>query len=170
MKTLLLVTLALAAMIGLANTAVAADTEINAATKQIEQVVSHFQTAIINKDKAALTALFLPANNSWIAVPTEATYRVVHAKHPKAPRFMPGSYTEFVDFVTASPERMQEQFSNVKIETDGAVASVYFDFAFLSNGKQENHGSETWQLINTGNGWKINALIYSINLDPAKVN
>ena len=133
-------------------------------------MITRFQTAIIKKDKATLKELFLPTNNSWIAVPTEATYRIVHAKHPKAQRFMPGSYTEFADFIAKSSEPMEEKFSNVKIDSDGAVASVYFDFIFLSNDKPQNHGSETWQLINTGSGWKINALIYSINIDPAQVN
>jgi hypothetical protein len=140
------------------------------ARSQIEQVIARFQTAIIKKDKAGLSELFLPANNSWIAVPTEATWRIVHAKHPKARRFMPGSYTEFVDFIATSPEPMEEKFSNVQIATDGAVASVYFDFVFLANGKPQNRGSETWQLINTGSGWKINALVYSINVDAAQVN
>jgi opacity protein-like surface antigen len=166
MKTLLLAALGFLLLAGSAHAATA---DAAASEAQIKLVIDSFQSAIIKKDKAALSALFLPANNSWIAVPTEATYRVVHGKHPKARRFMPGSYTEFVDFVAASPERMEEKFSNVNIETDGAVASVYFDFVFLSNGEQQNHGSETWQLINTGSGWKINALVYSINVDPAQV-
>jgi hypothetical protein len=169
MKTLLFATFSLFLLTGPAHAATAAGTAASDATNQIKRVIDNFQTAIARKDKAGLNALFLPANNSWIAVPAEETYRVVHAKHPKARRFMPGNYTEFVDFIAASPERMQEKFSNVKIETDGAVASVYFDFVFLANGRQQNHGSETWQLINTGNGWKINALVYSINVDPAQV-
>jgi hypothetical protein len=168
MKTLPFAALSFALLAGPAHAA--ADTIASEAAKnQIKLVIDAFQSAIIKKDKAALSALFLPANNSWIAVPTEETYRVVQAKHPKARRFMPGSYTGFVDLVAASPERMEEKFSNVKIETDGAVASVYFDFVFLSNGRQQNRGSETWQLINTGSGWKINALVYSINVDPAQV-
>lgn len=168
MKTLLLATVSLALMTGSAH-ATTSNTAVNDAHSQIEQVIARFQTAIIKKDKAGLSELFLPANNSWIAVPTEATYHIVRAKHSKARRFMPGSYTEFVDFIATSPERMEEKFSNVKIETDGAVASVYFDFVFLSNGERQNRGSETWQLINTGDGWKINALVYSINVDPAQV-
>jgi hypothetical protein len=169
MKTLLLATVSLALMTGSAHAATAPIAAASDAHSQIEQVIARFQTAIVKKDKAGLSELFLPTNNSWIAVPTEATYRIVHAKHPKARRFMPGSYTEFVDFISTSPERMEETFSNVRIETDGAVASVYFDFVFLSNGEQQNRGSETWQLINTGSGWKINALVYSINVDPTKV-
>lgn len=168
MKTLLLATVSLA-LAGSAHAAIASNTAASDAKSQIEQVIARFQTAIIKKDKAGLSELFLPANNSWIAVPTEATYRIVQARHPKARRFMPGSYTEFVNFISTSPERMEEKFSHVEIETDGAVASVYFDFVFLSNGEQQNRGSETWQLINTGSGWKINALVYSINVDPAQV-
>jgi len=169
MKTLLAVTLGLALITGSTHAATPSNATTNDARGQIEQVIARFQTAIIKKDKAGLSDLFLPANNSWIAVPTEATYRIVHAKHPKERRFMPGSYTEFVNFIGTSSERMEEKFSNVKIDTDGTVASVYFDFAFLSNGEPQNHGSETWQLINTGSGWKINALVYSINVDPSKV-
>ena len=169
MKILLLAAIGLVVMTASTHAATHADAAASNARSQIEQVITRFQSAIIKKDKAGLNELFLPMNNSWIAVPTEATYRIVHAKHPKARRVMPGSYTEFVDFISTSPERMEEKFSNVKIETDGAVASVYFDFVFLSNGEQQNRGSETWQLINTGSGWKINALVYSINIDPALV-
>lgn len=169
MKVLLLATVGLALMTGSAHAAATSNTAANDAKNQIEQVIARFQTAIINKDKAGLSELFLPANNSWIAVPTAATFRIAQAKHPKARRFMPGSYADFVAFVTSSPEHMEEKFSNVKIETDGAVASVYFDFVFLSNGEPQNRGSEAWQLINTGSGWKINALVYSINLDSAQV-
>jgi hypothetical protein len=169
MKTLLLAATCLALVTGSVHAASTSDTVASNAQSQIQQVIRRFQTAITKKDKAGLTDLFLPDNNSWIAVPTEATYRIVHAKHPKARRFMPGNYAEFVDFIAASPEHMEEKFSNVKIDTDGAVASVYFDFAFLGNGHPQNRGSETWQLINTGDGWKINALVYSINVDPAQV-
>ncbi|MFI4958886.1 MAG: nuclear transport factor 2 family protein [Lysobacterales bacterium] len=169
MKTLLTVALGLALITGSTHAATASTPTASDARGQIEQVIARFQSTIVKKDKAGLSSLFLPANDSWIAVPTEATYRVVHAKHPKARRFMPGSYTEFVDFICTGSERMEEKFSNVKIDTDGAVASVYFDFVFLANGEQQNRGSETWQLINTGSGWKINALVYSINLDPTKV-
>lgn len=147
----------------------AADPGNDAAQAQIQQLVERFQAAIIKKDRPALTELFLPTDNSWIAVPSAATYRIVKAKHPKARRYMPDSYAHFIDFVCNSAEPLQEKFSNVRIATDGTVASVYFDYVFLMSGKPANHGSETWQLINTGNGWKINALVYSINLDVTQV-
>jgi len=169
MKTTIFIAACLAMVAGPTLAAAASSNDAHGARHRIEQVITRFQAAIIKKDKAALTDLFLPTDNSWMAVPTETTYRLVKARHPKAPRFMPGSYGKFVDFVSTSPGHMEEKFSNVKIETDGAVASVYFDFVFLDDGKPENRGSETWQLINTGHGWKINALAYSINVDPGQV-
>jgi hypothetical protein len=169
MKILFLAAIGLTMLTASTRATTSAEAVARDARSQIEQVIARFQTAIIKKDKAGLGELFLPANNSWIAVPTAATWRIVHAKHPEARRFMPGNYAEFADFIATSSEPMEERFSNVKIDTDGTVASVYFDFVFLGNGKPQNRGSETWQLINTGSGWKINALVYSINVDPAQV-
>jgi len=51
----------------------------------------------------------------------------------------------------------------VRIDTNGTVASVWFDFDFLVDGKVTNQGSETWQLVRTDDGWKINAMLYSVD-------
>ena len=51
----------------------------------------------------------------------------------------------------------------MKIETDGDVASVWFDYAFLADGRETNRGKEAWQLVNTGEGWKIVAVVWSMN-------
>ena len=156
-------------MTGSAHAATASNNPASDARSKIEQVIARFQTAIIKKDKAGLSELFLPTNNSWIAVPTEATYRIVHAKHPKARRFMAGNYAEFADFIATSSEPMEERFSNVKIDTDGTVAPVYFDFVLVVSIKRNNVGSGTWQLVHTGEGWKISAMAYSSYPDRKSV-
>lgn len=169
MKPWIATALIVAALANHARSAATTDSAQHAAKAQIEHVIERFQTAVIKKDRTALGELFLPASNSWIAVPSAATYRIAKAKHPEARRYMPDSYAHFIDFVCKTPEPLQETFSNVRIDTDGTVASVYFDYVFLASGKPANHGSEVWQLIDTGDGWKINALVYSINLDAAQV-
>ncbi|MEW9573323.1 hypothetical protein ABQJ54_16325 [Rhodanobacter sp. Si-c] len=131
------------------------------ATAQIEQVVEHFQAAIIAHDKASLEALFVPDGGSWFEVLGDDAYRQLSAKHPQMPRFHADNYRHFIDFVVGSKGRMEERFSNVRIATDGAIASVYFDFVFLADGKVNNRGHEAWQLVNTGTGWKISAMAYS---------
>jgi hypothetical protein len=47
---------------------------------------------------------------------------------------------------------------------------LYFDYVFLIDNKVSNSGVETWQLIHTAEGWKINALTYSVTAvtPPAK--
>lgn len=167
MKTWIASMLVLGALASPARTIAANDSTHDAPKAQIQQMIERFQTAVIHKDRAALSELFLPSDNSWIAVPSAQTYRMVKAKHPKARRYMPDTYAHFIDFVCNTAEPLEEKFSNVRIATDGTVASVYFDYVFLSSGKPANHGSEVWQLINTGDSWKINALVYSVNLDAA---
>jgi hypothetical protein len=134
------------------------------AKQEIQRIVDTFQTAIIAKDGKTLSNLFLPKGGAWFTVLSDESYARIKAKEPTAPRFKQGTYTDFVDFVAASKEPVQETFSNVRIDTDGAVASVYFDFVFLANHVENNRGSEAWHLIKTNDGWKISSMIYSANL------
>lgn len=128
---------------------------------QIEQVVAKFQTALIAKDKADLESLFMPEGGAWFEVLGDDAYRQLSARHPQVPRFHSDNYQRFIDFVVGSKGRVEEKFSNVHIETDGAIASVYFDYVFLADGELNNRGHEAWQLVNTGTGWKISAMVYS---------
>ena len=90
-------------------------------------------------------------------------YRRLKESRPDALKVQPSSYQEFVNSVgTAGHHRIEERFSDLHIHTDGAIASVYFDYVFLMDDKESNRGNETWQLVNTGNGWKISGLAYSI--------
>lgn len=131
------------------------------AQAQIGQVVAKFQAALVAKDKAGLESLFMPEGGAWFEVLGDDAYRQLSAKHPQVPRFHSDSHRRFVDFVAGSKGRVEEKFSNVRIETDGAIASVYFDFVFLVDGQPNNRGHEAWQLVNTGAGWKISAMAYS---------
>lgn len=143
------------------------DNDASTAQAQIEHVVERFQTAIIAHDKVALEGMFLAEGGSWFQVLGEEAYQQIKTKKPDLGRFHADSYQHFAEFVGASKQAVEEKFSNVRIQTDGAVASVYFDFAFLVDGKVNNVGSETWQLVNTGEGWKISAVAYSSYPDRA---
>ena len=63
--------------------------------------------------------------------------------------------------VAHSDKAIEERFYDVRIDTNGTVASVWFDFDFLESAKVTNRGSETWQLVHTIEGWKIQAMLYS---------
>jgi hypothetical protein len=167
MKTSLFIVPALICSIGMAR---AGDTTVRsdhaAARVQLQRLVDTFQTAIIAGDGAALGRLFLP-DSAWLSVYDDETYRRLKAKRPDAPKMARDSYRKFADFVSTSSKPLEEKFSRVRIETDGTVATVYFDYVFLLDGKPTNDGNETWQLVNTDAGWKIGAMLYSVRLNPA---
>jgi hypothetical protein len=71
------------------------------------------------------------------------------------------NYTDFVKFVSSSKMSLEPKHFNLQTHSDGTIAAVYFDFVFLINGKPENRGSETWQLVKGPEGWRIAAITYS---------
>ena len=75
------------------------------------------------------------------------------------------SYRDFAKFVSATPKSLGPEHSNVVIHTDGTIAAVHFDFVFKIDGKAENRGSETRQMVKAVGGWRIAAITYSC--DPA---
>ena len=63
--------------------------------------------------------------------------------------------------LSATPNSFDPEHSNVVIHTDGTIAAVYFDFVFNVDGKANNRGSETWQLVNAADGWRIASIVHS---------
>lgn len=131
---------------------------------QIQQLVDRFKMAIIKRDGADMKAMFLPGS-SWLQGLDRTSLATVRKKKPDAPQFGPGNYEKFASFVGTSPTPIEETFDNIRIETDGAIGMVWFDYTFLDNGKPTNHGNETWQVVHTDDGWKISAMLYSVILD-----
>ena len=70
-----------------------------------------------------------------------------------------------IDSVLASPTLEEEQIANLKVDTDGEIATASFDYAYLSDGKLSNWGKEQWLLVRTEQGWKIFSVVYTIR-DP----
>jgi len=129
----------------------------------IRQVVQQFQSAIVAHDGKALGTLFVPEGGAWLSVLDDATYAAAKARNPAAPRMMPSTWQKFADMIQHGTRPVEERFYDVRIETNGTVGSVWFDFDFLADGKVTNRGSETWQLVRTGDGWKIQAMLYSVD-------
>lgn len=146
----------------LAGPAHAADNARAADVAAINQVVEQFKAAIIAHDGKTLDGLFLQGHDSWLTVADDKMWAEVKPRHPAARKWMADSRRKFVDFVQTSPKPIEERFYNVRIDTNGAIGSVYFDFDFLSDGKVTNHGSETWQMVRDEDGWKIAAMLYSM--------
>lgn len=138
----------------------------------VRQVVEAFRTSIVEKDKAKFTRLFFsenPERVNWQFVNDDARMARFHSlkRDAKKSRYIPASnYLNFIDSVVSSAKSSEEVFSEIRIDTDGEVASVDFDYAYLEDGRQTNWGREMWHLVRTEVGWKIISVIWSIR-DPA---
>ena len=134
----------------------------------IRQVVESFRTSIIEKDKQTYMGLFFsdkPEDIGWQFVSEDVRLEHIRKTKPdaiKARQIPRVNFISLIDNVVATPEPREETFSDIRIDTDGEIASVTFDYTFLANGKKTNWGREAWQLIRTEDGWKIFSVIYTI--------
>jgi len=140
--------------------------------QQIEGVVEAFRTAIIDKDKEKFMQLFLREETTWITSVTERSRDLTMARNPDKPRRppktdVPGTPRKFIENIAARSSRDEETFDNVRIDTDGEVAQVWFDYVFKSDDYAANWGKEAWQLVRTDAGWKIVSVIWSTEFNPA---
>lgn len=141
-----------------------------AAKQQIGAVIEAFRTAIIEKDKPGFLGLFLEGGRiAWQDVIGDANLHQLRLKNPKASKARvdpDDSPLSFIDGIVADQARSEESFDNVRIDTDGDIASVVFDYRFLSDGRETNRGSEAWHLLRTDAGWKIVSVIWSTRWGP----
>lgn len=134
---------------------------------QIHAVVESFRSAIVDKDAERFEGLFVPGAVTWQAVMSDAALRRVREKRPDAVKLRFDSAhgpRSFIDSIVAAKDQVEEVFGNVRIETDGDIASVVFDYRFMVEGRQTNHGLEAWHLLRSEQGWRIVSVIWSISL------
>lgn len=137
----------------------------------IRSVVEAFRVSILTKDKPTYMSLFFssrPEAIGWQAVVDDAKLAAIQRERPQAikARPVPGNnFVALIDSVVASTSIEEEKIANVTVDTDGEVASVAFDYEYVSSGKVSNWGKELWQLVRTEQGWKIFSVVYTIR-DP----
>ena len=136
---------------------------------EIRAVVEAFRTAIIDKDKARFVGLFVAGPVTWQSVRGDEPLRRMRETDPQAPKVRlnaASNHLTFIDGIVARESRVEEKFGDLRIDTDGDIASVVFDYSFQVDGRETNHGDEAWQLVRTDDGWKIVAVVWSVN--PAR--
>lgn len=131
----------------------------------IHKVMASFGEAIIQRDKPAFLKLFLSPDVTWQSVLSDDTLARLKKEKPEAVKAkyrQDRNAESFIDWIVSSEKTSKETFENVRIDTDGDVAAVTFDYTFLSDGHKTNWGKECWLMVRTEDGWKITTLAYSI--------
>jgi hypothetical protein len=131
-------------------------------TVAIRKVLNSFMQAIIKKDSATLASTFANTPSAWIEVHARGAKTVAYYKKqdPSASFIAVNNYKDFIAFVTHTKNQLEEKVYNVRIRTDGSVASLSFDYSFWVNNQKNNWGEENWELIFNGTDWKIAAIIW----------
>lgn len=135
------------------------------AKQQIQAVVESFRTAIIDRDKDRFMRLFLHEQPTWQRVMSDEGLQRIRQKNPEAMkvRVNPESnYRTFIEGIVANERSSEETFENVRIDTDGDIASVWFDYSFKADSRKTNYGKEAWHLVNTDAGWRIVSVVWSV--------
>jgi len=74
---------------------------------------------------------------------------------------------KFINRIASDKATIDEIISNVRIDSDGEVAQVWFDYSNLRDGYKENWGRESWQMVRTEDGWKIAAVVWPQEINSA---
>ncbi|WP_039990380.1 hypothetical protein [Paraglaciecola arctica] len=141
-------------------------------------IVKSFESAIINKDKSKFLSLFIDGSVSWVGVHTTNDFenelkwanskegqelkRQIGDKFREPAKYRHSTPEIFIDSIVDNAKKQREEISNIKIVCDSDVAAIYFDYTFYDGDRKSHSGKENWQLVNTSNGWKINAVNFSI--------
>ncbi len=137
-------------------------------TQAVNKVIEDFQTAIKTKDRKLLSTLVLNSNILFDAPMSPEDIAYVNGKHDVTfDGVRAGGYNEFARFIGMEKATFEEKFYNVKITQDGHVAWVMFDYEFVRDGKTQNYGVETWQMMKSMDSkWKIASVMWTMNRPP----
>ncbi len=105
---------------------------------EIRVVIEAFRSAIIDRDRARFVALFAPGPVVWQSVRGDMTLQRLREKDPQAPKVRISSENNphaFIDEIVSQPKSSEETFSNIRIDSDGEIAAVLFDYRFLRGGR-----------------------------------
>jgi ketosteroid isomerase-like protein len=134
----------------------------------INKVIDDFQAGIRKKDTRAISTLLLNSNILFDAPAGPKDIAMVRGKYDATfDGLRAGGYTEFARFIEDSKDAVEEKFYNIKITQDKNLAWVMFDYEFLVDGKAQNYGVETWQMMKVAEGsWKIASVMWTTNRPP----
>ena len=139
--------------------------------ESIQKVVETFRVSLIKKDPETFMKLFYSDSIPWIGVTKEADMvrekaeRKLDPKLPEPQKLSVGSPRKFIQNISKGQEPIEETFDNIRIDTDGEVAQVWFDYRFIRAGYKQNWGKESWHMLKTTDGWKISSVIWSMEFN-----
>jgi hypothetical protein len=126
---------------------------------KLKKLVVSYNLATAKKDTSSLSGFYYDANVPVIgSVASPSFARMTAASNGKAPKIF-SSNAKDQSTADTSASATAEKISNVRIHTDGTVASVEYDYII-----PQGYGHTFWTVVETKDLWKITSIVYSINM------
>ena len=133
---------------------------------EIKTMVETFRLSIINKDKETFKSLFYSDSIPWIVVFSDEMVNARRKVKPDFPRTVDfGKFGPPVKMISETEEQ-EEKMWNIKIETDGYLGTVHFNYSDHKNGIKKAFGTEAWDLVREESEWKIVSVKYTVTEVP----
>ena len=143
-----------------------AQTTTHNAKDELETMLSTYMSCITEKDSVQFTKLFYDGPVTWVGIfkPKSQQSRM-QKDSTKVNNYFKGDYRSFIRSLLSKSNRFEQKFYHVKIQEDGCIAVITFDYSFHTDMKINNRGQESWSLIKANGKWKITSVIFSIELE-----
>lgn len=129
---------------------------------KIHQAIQTFMHCLVEKDSNLFFSLFHQEPVVWVGVFKERAQQKRLQQDSTKLNYFTSTYKKF--YRTISNEGTnEEKFNNIKINTDGSIAAVTFDYSFWEKGQKINYGKESWGMVNLNEQWKITSVLFSMD-------
>lgn len=128
----------------------------------LSDLVSNFQAAIEAKDSVRFKALFFHDKVPFIGIMSKPTEWSIKKDNPRFEGIAVSNCSRFIREVCTTDKSQAESVHDLRIGTDGVVATVAFDYGFTTDGKLTQWGHEAWSVVMVDGAWSITDVVYSI--------
>lgn len=112
---------------------------------EVMATVNNVFEAMRTNDSTLLRSCFIPDARAYTLIPSSDPFPMRE-----------GSIDKFIEAVgKPKSDVWNEPIWNEKVHIDGVLATVWVDYAFYLNDKLLHCGVDAFQLVKTGDGWKI---------------
>lgn len=128
----------------------------------IRKVISDFQRSIVEKDSTLFYSILFDKKTSLVGIMSAPTEMSIKKNNPDFQGISVSTATRFIREICVTPKMQEEKIFNIEIKADAPLATVSFDYAFLSENKIIQWGQERWTLVYAEAQWLITQINFSI--------
>jgi len=128
----------------------------------LNAVILEFEQSIKEKDSVRFQKLFFDKDVSFVGIMSHETEMSIKKGFPEFEGISVSNCTKFISEICQSKEEQTENFYDIVIQTDGSIATISFDYSFMSGERMIQWGHEKWNLVKTEDQWLITDVVFSI--------